>query len=633
MRIMQPPPIRTADQWADEHRILPQGSPEPGLWRTSRVPYTKAIYEAFSDPRYSTIVGVMGSQMSKTEIIQNVIGHRFCDGPYVPTIYIGPTEKNVRSMSRDRIMRMIRSTPDLWERLAKGQFNKVSEKWIAGIRLGFAWAGSATELASHPAGLVLVDERDRMLSDVRGEGDPVELARARGSNYWGFKLGVFSTPTLEGGSPIWSLYEEGTMQKWAWPCIHCHEYFVPTLASLIYPSDASIDVIRRKAIVACPLCGGEMETKHRQKMNAEGQYLPHALGPNREHIAAAQTAENSTASYWASGLCSPWQSFGQRAEALARAYRSHEAERIQGVVNTGFGELYKIRGDAPPWEDVLAARDPTLAPMVWPDWGQMLTLGVDVQKNGLYYVMRVWGFNNRSHLYDRGFIHGETEYDDVWLLLRRLALLQHTNGKPLIACGLIDSGYSPGADKYRRPDHMVYKFCRFWRGRLYPSKGHDVLDRPIKANKIDVTSGGVTYKGGLTLWHINTDHIKSWLYSQIRIPESVDRLWTVHSEIDEDYCRQMVSEEVVVKPSGKRVWIRHGANHYLDAEIMARAAAMIRQVHTLKATGAKTDAAARATVAHDDDLAVPPELLLPAREEKPFVRRPPSQSFFSKYRR
>jgi phage terminase large subunit GpA-like protein len=73
------------------------------------------------------------------------------------------------------------------------------------------------------------------------------------------------------------------------------------------------------------------------------------------------------------------------------------------------------------------------------------------------------------------------------------------------------------------------------------------------------------------------------VHAQIALPEGTKREWTTHSEVDEDYCRQIVAEELVVKPSGKRVWIcpNHRANHYFDCEVLARAAAMSRQVHAL----------------------------------------------------
>ena len=87
--IIEPPPSRDAGQWADDCRILPPEAPEPGPWRTSRVPFWSPIYRAFSDPQYSEIIVVCGAQMGKTEGMFNIIGHRLDDGPYVPALYVG----------------------------------------------------------------------------------------------------------------------------------------------------------------------------------------------------------------------------------------------------------------------------------------------------------------------------------------------------------------------------------------------------------------------------------------------------------------------------------------------------------------------------------------------------------------
>jgi phage terminase large subunit GpA-like protein len=192
------------------------------------------ILQAGADFRFRRVVLVMGSQLGKTEALLNLIGWRLDDDP-CPILYVSPTQRQAESISRDRLGKMIRSTPSLWSKLAKGQADKISEKWISGVRLGFAWAGSATELASHPAGMVLVDERDRMDATTAGEGDPVSLAEARTATFPDGKVIVCSTPTLEGASPIWSLWEEGTRHRWAWPCPHCAEYFVPTLELLRWP--------------------------------------------------------------------------------------------------------------------------------------------------------------------------------------------------------------------------------------------------------------------------------------------------------------------------------------------------------------------------------------------------------------
>jgi phage terminase large subunit GpA-like protein len=82
--IIDAPPIRTADEWADARRVLPAGNAEPGAWRSDRVPYTRPICQAFADLASRWVVVVMGSQMAKTETILNIIGHRFDDGPRVP---------------------------------------------------------------------------------------------------------------------------------------------------------------------------------------------------------------------------------------------------------------------------------------------------------------------------------------------------------------------------------------------------------------------------------------------------------------------------------------------------------------------------------------------------------------------
>lgn len=252
--IVRPPPNRTADEWADANRILPTGSAEPGKWRTSRTPYLIPIYHALSDPAYDEVIAVMGSQMGKTEFMLNTAGYTLDDRPG-PVMYVGPTEKQVRSMMNERFSAMIRSTPALWSKLAKGHSNKVTEKFIAGVRLGAAWAGSATEMASHPVKYGMVDERDRMEASSGGECDPVELIRARLETFVGSKLIVASTPTIEGASPTWSLYEEGTLGKWSWPCAHCGDSFVPEIKLLHWPENATPSDAERAARVCCPHCG------------------------------------------------------------------------------------------------------------------------------------------------------------------------------------------------------------------------------------------------------------------------------------------------------------------------------------------------------------------------------------------
>ena len=562
---------------------MPKGSAEPGPWRTSRVPYSIPIYDAFVSPLDDVVVIVMGSQMTKSEIFVNVIGHRLSDGPYVPILFVAATENAARDFARDRVAPMIDGSGILHSRLRKGQDDKVTSKNVGGVPLNFAWAGSPQELASKPNGVVLVDDRDRMLSDVGNEGDPVGIVSARLDTYVRSKLGVGSTPTIDGASPIMQLFKGGTRQIFCWSCIHCGQWFRPRSALLIYPSDGDEHDVYTKARVVCPECGAELTERDKDALNSGGRYYGHTLTDVGEWEAATVPHKSRTASFMVNGLCSPWKAFGKLAVDLWKAYAGGEQSTLQTVFNTGFGETFKVRGTAPEWDQVYSRRIPIEVGIV-SEWVQLVTMGCDVQKDGVYFVIGGWGFNKRSHLIKHGFIYGDTAYDSVWVTWAQV-LNQQYDGRQLVDVTFIDSGFNPKRDQFKRPDHKIYEVCRRTLHRAFPTKGRDrTEDAPLLARSIDITIGGRTIRGGVTLFLINTDYFKTAIHTWINAPEDVNQ-WTLHSDADDDYCRQVVAKELVVKPSGHRVWIcpNHRPNHYLDREVLAFAAARARQVDALPA--------------------------------------------------
>lgn len=545
----------------------------------------RPIMQAVAAHQFRRVVMVMGAQLAKTEGLLNVMGHRLDDDP-CPVLYISPTQRQAESISRDRLMKMVRSTPSLWAKLSKGQSNKIGEKWISGVRLGFGWAGSATELSSHPAGLVLVDERDRMTSDTGGEGDPVSLAEARTATFPDGKVVVCSTPTLEGGSPIWSLFEEGTQHRWAWPCPDCGGYFVPRFELLRWPEDATPHQALRRTRLACPECGSELEDVHRSEMNRQGLFLaPGQSVVDGEIVGAAP--ESDTASFWVSGLASPWRTWGQRAKAFLEAKRSRTPGRIQAVINTQLGELYKLEGEAPDWQQVAELRGGYASGSV-PEGVHLLTAGVDVQKDRLVYVVRGWGANSESWLVEAGELWGETQHGPVW---DRLAQLLTRDFQGLqIRRMFVDSGYNPGGS-----DNMIYVFCRRHRSTAFPCKGHDRADKPLKAAQIDVTAHGKVIKGGLQLWHLDSDYFKSWVHARIEWPPGEPGAFHLPMDASEDYCKQLVAESRLVLASGRVQWIRtRKDNHYLDCEALNVAAGHSMAVFNLKGQPRRAEATTRA---------------------------------------
>ncbi len=581
-RIIEPPPDRTAATWADQERHLPPGSPEPGPWRSSRTPFMVPFLAACSDHRYSTIVFACGSQMGKTENILNVIGHRFTDGPFVPALLVFPTEKLARSMSNDRFKKMVQSTDVLYQRLEKGHADKVMEKFFGGIRCGFAYAGSATELSSHPAGMVVIDEIDRM-SDVSGEGDPYLLAKARTKNYTDSKVVVTSTPTISDASRVWMLWESGTMARWSWPCVHCDKYFVPEFSLLKWKEGGTPEECMQSAVVVCPSCGGVHKTKHKNELNKNGryEYCVKKDSGGYKNI-GTEPPMNPTASFWASGLASPWQSFEDIVYVIVTALNSKDQGTIQGAINTYLGECYQVRGDAPKWEQVKAHKKDYLDGDP-PEDVQLITCGVDVQSDRLYYCVRGYGFKAESWLIEHGSLMGDTAEEGVWGKLHET--IKNEYGGRRISRVFVDSGYTPGKDRNRfvRPDNMIYIFCRLNMGLCYPTKGRDMMEKPVKVSKIDVTISGKVIRNGMALWLIDTDYFKRQFYSNVRRSPDGKRGWHIPRNIDEEYCRQVTSEECITKENGKRVWIQtRRDNHFLDCEVLCDAAAMTVGVADLK---------------------------------------------------
>ena len=540
----------------------------------------------------------MASQMGKTDNVLNAIGQKIDDDP-APILYIGPTRSNVERVIEPRIMQMIRDCKTLWQTFSKGKSSSKNYKNINGVSIRLGWAGSATELASQDAAEVYVDERDRMDDDVGGEGDVIELADARHATYPEGRTVVTSTPTKgnietetdEAGlerwaytspddieSPTWKLWQEGTRYEWAWPCPDCGDYFIPRLKLLKWPENSTPRSVLKTAMLACPHCGSLIDNSKKDDMNARGVYVAPGQKIRKDGTIVGDVDENDTISFWVSGLCSPWKSFGQRAAAYLRAVRSGDPTRIQAVINTGFGELYRTGADSPDWQVVLDRRIDYIQGEV-PNGVRYIFVTVDVQKDRLVYVVRGWGARMESWLIRAGELYGETEYETVYRELLKVMLGRF--GDYGVNLTLIDSGYRPG-DKHKRPVNQIYAFCRRNPALVRPIKGQQRQDKPIKATKIDVNDAGKTYKRGLQLWHLDTNFFKTFVYSRIEPPEGEPDLWHLPSDITEDYCKQVTAEAPVTKPSGEVVWVRNRKdNHFLDCEYMQVAAAYMMNVHLL----------------------------------------------------
>jgi len=177
-RLASPPPQIAPWEWAEKHRILPKDSAEPGPMRATRTPWVKPITEAIINPFVREVITVQGSQTSKTDgVLLSTIGlHAHYYGS--PMMLFAPTEDAISRISI-RLHRMFESVPEIWDAVDKR--NKSKYLFIVNsVPIILGWGGSASQVASQPAKIVLFDELDR-LKDIPGEGNAWQLTKARKS--------------------------------------------------------------------------------------------------------------------------------------------------------------------------------------------------------------------------------------------------------------------------------------------------------------------------------------------------------------------------------------------------------------------------------------------------------------------
>ena len=184
---MAPAPRMTVADWADEYRLLPSTSAEPGPWRTSRVPYMREIMQALSPSHPAQFVTVMkGSQVAGSEAGLNWIGYVINHSPGTMMI-VFPGLPEVKRNTKERINPLIEDTPALRDRVAnvrsRDAGNSMFRKEFRGGSLIMTGANSAAGLRSTPVRFLFLDEIDAYPVDVGGEGDPVDLAVHRTTTF------------------------------------------------------------------------------------------------------------------------------------------------------------------------------------------------------------------------------------------------------------------------------------------------------------------------------------------------------------------------------------------------------------------------------------------------------------------
>lgn len=560
LKFLKPPEDITVSEWADKYRILDaKTSAMPGPWRTEQTPYLKGIMDEFNNYETEEIVYIKPTQVGGTECLQNMTGYIIQQDP-APTMIVYPTDKLAESISENRLLPMIKAAPTLKKRYLENESSKL-ELQFDGMYLTLAGSNSPSSLASKAIRFLFLDEVDKYPGASKKEADPISLARERTKTFHNRKIFITSTPTLKTGH-IWKAKEDADIEKHFFvPCPHCGEYIEFKWKQVHFPKEEGMSLADRAefASYVCQECGCVITDQDKPDMLRLGEWR--TVKQNTKFVRKV--------AFWMNTLYSPFVRFSEVVKEFLKS--KDDPEQLQNFVNSWLAEPWedtKLKTNA----DLVMERQTEYEELVVPDWAKMLTGGVDVQENCLYWTIRAWG----SYLTSQNIAHGQAfSFQEVERVMN--LEYQMPDGTPMVvALALIDSGYN--AD-------LVYDFCVSNSDWALPSKGSS---NPMLSHyKMSTVNKTDSRAFGMNLVLVDTGKYKDMIAGRMK-KKNGSGSWMVYAGCDREYAEQVTAEHKVNVKMGngkvKQEWqlkTSHADNHYLDCEVYALAAADALGVRSL----------------------------------------------------
>lgn len=574
-----PPEKLTVSEWADKFRMLSsEETSKPGAWVTANVPYMRFIMDCFNDEQIKEIIWLKCTQIGGTEGLLNMVGFVIDQDPG-RILYVLPDDELCKDFSELRLQKMLKNCPTLEEKF----YMNDSKDTLLKFKGGFIVFGSArvpTKLATWSTRYVMLDEIDKYPLWAGREANPLKLTEERTKNWWNSKIVKVSTPTLKTGA-IYQAYEKCDVRyDYYVPCPHCGHEQTFKMKNVTYPKNedgtADITIVRNAAYYECEKCKGRIDDRHKPSMLRAGQW-------KAQNKVAGKAR---SVGFHINSIYSPWLTFGSVAAEFLSC--KDDPAALMNFVNSWLGE---------PWEDKAAVLDSSkvlerkteLPESVVPDFTQLITAGVDVQKNRMYWTIRAWG----AKLTSQNIAHGIVEtWEDLEFIMNKR--WPDTNGELRWQVNLcaVDSGYDT---------ETVYDFCLMNQDWAIPVKGSsNQMVARFKKSTIDKVD---SKSFGQPLYIVDGDQYKNLIAARLNRPLG-EGCFMVHADCDLDYAEQLTSEHKVREPKGNllvETWkpkTSAAQNHYLDAEVYAALAADLLQVRYLE--DLKPEAPAPAPTVKDD---------------------------------
>jgi phage terminase large subunit GpA-like protein len=558
LQFLRPPEQLTVSEWAEKYRMLDsKSSAMPGPWSNDITPYLTGVMDEFNNYETEKIIFVKPTQIGGTEALQNMIGYIVMQDPS-PTMIVYPTDTLAKSVSENRLQPMLKATPEIAKKFDEN--SSLLELQFDSMYISLTGSNSPSGLASKPIRFLMMDEVDKYPGASSKEADPIKLATERTKTFHNKKIYITSTPTLKTGH-IWKEKEAADIEKHFFvPCPHCGEYIEFKFQNIRFPDDEGMSYADRAefATYVCQECGCLITDNDKHNMLKLGEWR--TVRHNTKYV--------RNVAFWINTLYSPFVRWSDIAKEFLVS--KDDPEDLQNFVNSWLAEAWedtKLKTSA----ELVLERQTELPAYVVPQWTKLLTAGVDVQENSLYWSIRAWG----EFLTSQNIAHGQSlSFEEIERIMNMQYMTEE--GDPMVVnlC-LIDSGDQTD---------IVYDFCALHSDYALPVKGSSHAQ--LSHYKLSMVNKTDSRAYGMQLVLVDGGRYKDMIAGRMQRPNGKGS-WMVYSGCDMEYATQVTAEHKVnVKtPSGtKQVWQKkssHADNHYLDAEVYALAAADVMGVRTL----------------------------------------------------
>jgi phage terminase large subunit GpA-like protein len=586
----------SVSQWAEANRVLSATSEERGPFRLRRVPYMGPIMDAATDPEVEEIVVCKAAQIAYTTTLENLVAY-FATEESAAILFVLADEDTARYVAEERIEKSFIDSPALARWYDSGKFNTYEIKLSNGSYVAMAWASSVAKLGTKSFKYILLDEIDKPgYSLASREAAAISLAKERKESFYRFKIFEGSTPTLDSGNVIRELESCDVILDWHVPCPGCGTFqplrfglkYCHGFADGVYLADdgtfkklgqvkweggrAATEEQVAAAGYECGTCGRIWTTLEKN----------HAVSMGKMVARAGTTGRRRKVGFHVNRLYSLLGKSGDIDKLVAAwiaAVKDGDPKAMQGFVNSTLAEPWVQAVIKKSEAQVLSARA-DLDPQTVPADAVGLTIGIDPQKFGFYFVVRAWARDYRSWLIHYGKV---STWDQVFSLIFETTYPVHEKGfstRPWRAA--IDTGGTRLTESDPTMTEAAYWFVRrygFGRGAMvFGTKGSaSPLTGYVQQGKtLDRMPSGKPIPGGLQLMLLDTGKLKDRYHYRLQsaITGEGDQPAYLHRDVKADYARQILAEEKRLNERGLAEWVRiRPDNHFLDCEVLAAAAA------------------------------------------------------------